>query len=148
MEATDFWVAIAILSVPIAYGIQFAESTRTMGRKLVEAESGNGVQDAITPPWQTNVGLLVYLSLAAVIGFGWWQLGWRYGVGGIVGAFVATSVARAILPKAGGNHYQRAILRSMVKRYADFVRTNDAARAVEMRELLERAGVEDIRGME
>jgi hypothetical protein len=113
-----------------------------MGRALSGIGSKTGYQDAITPPWQTNLALAAYLGVPGIIAVAWWFVG-------LVTAFfvflvlaVATIAIGFFLPKPGSEHYQRLILRSMSRRYADFVKSGDVVRAEAMKMLLKKAGID------
>lgn len=59
MEAA-IWTITAALAVAFAYTTRFSGATLSLGRELSATESARGVQDAITPPWQTKMTLAVY----------------------------------------------------------------------------------------
>lgn len=136
------WLLVAVLAVGFAYTLQFSGATLAMGRELSGSTTTTGFQDAVTPPWQTNLALTVYIGIAVVVVIMWWQLGWVSALGALVAIFIGSSLARLALPKASGGHYRRLILQSMIARYANYVRDGDALRADAMKQLLTRAGME------
>ena len=135
------WLGAVCCALGVAYIMQFSRATLQFGRALAENESGTGFQDAITPPWQTKLALIVYAGSFAIIGVVWWKLGWPSGLGAIALILVGSSLAKLVLPKPSGPHYKNLILQSMCSRYADFVRNGDSVRADAMKELLIRFGI-------
>lgn len=136
------WLLVAALAVALAYTMQFTTATLTMGRELAGSTTKRGFQDAITPPWQTRLALVVYVGIPIVAVAMWWRIGWPSALAGMVAIFVGSLVARFIVPQALGGHYQRLILQSMIARYANYVRDGDVLRAEAMKQLLTRAGID------
>ena len=68
------WILAGVVAIAFAYSMQFTQATLSFGRSLAETELGTGVQDAITPPWQTNLAMITYMSFAAVVAVMWWQV--------------------------------------------------------------------------
>jgi hypothetical protein len=62
------WSGLVLGAAALSYVTQFSGATLFMGKALSDGDTGRGFQDAITPPWQTNLALLVYFSLVAVVG--------------------------------------------------------------------------------
>jgi hypothetical protein len=136
------WSGLVLGAAALSYVTQFSGATLFMGKALSDGDTGRGFQDAITPPWQTNLALLVYFSLVAVVGLMFWNLGWVSGVLAIVAVFPLALVLRRFLPPPDSPHFQQLIVRSMANRYADYVRGGDTVRAEAMKGLLRRAGVD------
>jgi hypothetical protein len=136
------WAAAVIQATAFGYTMRFTEATLAVGRELSETTSGTGFQDAVTPPWETTFALSVYAAIPAVVGLMWWQLGWVSAISGLLVILLGASVSKLFLPKASGGHYQRLILRSMIVRYANYVRAGDVVRADAMKQLLVRAGID------
>ena len=136
------WLLVAVLAVALAYTMQFTTATLTMGRELAGNTTKRGFQDAIAPPWQTNLALVVYVGIPTVAVVMWWRIGWPSALAGMVAIFVGSLVAGFIVPQAPGGHYQRLILQSMIARYANYVRDGDVLRAEAMKQLLTRAGID------
>ena len=136
------WLLVAVLAVALAYTTQFITATLTMGRELAGSTTKRGFQDAITPPWQTNLALVVYVGIPIVALVMWWRIGWPSALAGMVAIFVGSLVAGFIVPQASGGHYQRLILQSMIARYANYLRDGDVLRAEAMKQLLTRAGID------
>ena len=136
------WILVAALTGAFAYTRQFTAATLSMGRALSGSGSKTGFQDAITPPWQTNFALTVYVGIAVVEGVMWWWLGWFSALAALAIIFVGSVLVKLVLPKPTGGHYQRLILQSMVARYADYVRDGDVLRADALKHLLVKAGID------
>lgn len=139
---TGLWALVVVLAVGLGYTLRFTAATLAFGRELSGSTSTTGFQDAITPPWQTKLAITVYIGIAAVVLIMWWQLGWVSVLLALLAIVVVLSVATLVLPKASGGHYRRVILRSMIARYANYVRDRDALRAEAMKHLLTRAGMD------
>ena len=137
-----WWLLAVIMAFALAYTMQFTAATLSMGRELSSADSPTGFQDAITPPWQSKLALLVYLSSVVVVGIIWWRLGWLSALGGAALILFGSSIAKLALPKPTGNHYRRLLMNYMISRYADYVRDGDVIRADAMKHLLIKAGID------
>lgn len=131
-----------LVTILTAYSLRFCEATLLVGRGLADSDSNAGYQDAISPPWQTNLALMAYTGTLAVLVAIWWQNGFGACFVGLILVIIGVGITQAILPKADSSHFERLILRSMVKRYADFVRDGDEGRAEAMRFLLQKSGLE------
>lgn len=138
---SDFlWSLAALSAIPLAYTFLFSSVTLSMGRELSDTESKQGFQDAITPPWQTNLALLTFLGCGTIVGLMWWEAGFLSAMGSAVLIFFGSSLARLVLPRPTGNHYRKLIAQSMMSRYANYVRDGDELRAGAMKQLLAKAG--------
>jgi hypothetical protein len=113
-----------------------------MGRALSDAGTKTGFQDAITPPWQSNLALTAYLSVPTLLGVAWWLDGFVTAFLVLITIAGATIAWGFLLPRPGTEHYQRMILGSMSRRYANFVKAGDTVRADAMKMLLRRAGID------
>ena len=136
------WALVAVAAVGLAYTLQFTSATLSFGRELSETDSATGFQDAITPPWQTNLALFVYVAAVAIVIAMWWQAGWLSALGAAVGILVGSSLVKLVLPKPSDPHYKKLIVQSMCSRYADYMRDGDVMRAEAMEHLLVKAGID------
>lgn len=136
------WMLVAALTIAFAYTMQFSAATLSIGKALSGSGSKTGFQDAITPPWQTNLALTVYIGIAVVGGIMWWWLGWVSALAALGIIFVGSLLVKLVLPKPSGDHYRRLILQSMAVRYANYVRDGDVLRADAMKQLLVKAGID------
>lgn len=136
------WIFAGIVAIAFAYSMRFTQATLSFGRHLAGTTSGTGLQDAITPPWQTNLSMFSYIGVAVAIGAIWWQLGWGPGLGAVVFILVGGGVVGAMLPEKDSPHFTQLIQRSMIARYANYARDGDTMRAQAMKELLIRADIE------
>lgn len=135
------WVLSILMAFGFAYTMQFTISTLTFGKELSDTDSATGFQDAITPPWQTNLALVTYFCCAVVVGVMWWFFGWASALGSAAIIFFGSSIAKLFLPKPTGNHYKKLIIQSMCSRYAGFIKSGDPVRADAMKQLLIKAGI-------
>ncbi len=135
------WIFSVIFSFGFAYTMQFSMATLSLGRELSDFDSGTGFQNAITPPWQTNLAILVYVGCLAEVVAMWWVAGWFSAIGSILVIVIGSLFCKIILPKTTGDHYKNLIFQSMLSRYANYVRDGDHMRAQAMKNLLERAGL-------
>lgn len=140
MKPVVLYLLAALISVALAYSFQFTAATLSFGRELSDTKSGTGYQAAISPPWEANSSLVLYCLTLLLIVVAFWHNGLASGLGTILIMFVGLILARKVLPKPVGQHYRRLIIQSMMSRYANYVRDNDALRADAMKRLLVRAG--------
>lgn len=139
---TAYLIVMYVLSLALGYVMAFTQTTLAMGRALSGAETGTGLQDAITPPWFSTLALLVYAACLGGVVYGIWAFGWLVGVGVTVGLLVASGINKAIiLPKSNSDHFRKIVINSMINRHADYLKSGDALRASVMAELLTKAGV-------
>lgn len=108
------WGLAVVMTFAFAYTMQFTASTRELGVELSDSDSGTGFQDAVTPPWQTNLAMVTYIGSFALIAVMWWRFGWKPGLGSFAVIFFGSILAKQILPKLNGNHYRHLILHSNV----------------------------------
>jgi hypothetical protein len=130
------WICVGVASLALAYHLQFSAATLALGRALSDTQSPTGFQDAITPPWQTNFGIGVFLSALAIIGAIWWQTNWQYGLVGLVAMLVGAAIMLSLLPAPESDYFRRQIVRSMCVRYERYSRRGDTPRALAMKMLL------------
>jgi hypothetical protein len=136
------WIAIIGCGAAFAYSVTFSGATLAFGRALSSTNSPTGYQDAITPPWTAQFGFLVYGATLAVIALSWWTFGTLRGCSAIFVLFASALVFRRVFPGEGSLHFKGLIIKSMARRYADYVRNNDKVRAAAMKDLLDKAGVQ------
>lgn len=138
------WMLVAALTIAFAYTMQFSAATLSMGKALSNSGSKTGFQDAITPPWQTNLALTVYVGIAVVVGVMWWWLGWISALVAFGIILFGGGLLKFVLSKQLGNHYQHLILQSMAARYTNYIRDGDVLRADAMKQLLGKAGIDPV----
>lgn len=137
-----YFILLYAVSLLFAYVIAFNGATLHWGRSLSVTNSPTGYQNAITPPWYAIVAYVTYAASLVVIGYGWYKYGWLAGIGITFGFFALNVFNTAVvLPKSDSNHFRNLILRSMIRRYANFVKSGDQLREAAMGDLLERMGI-------
>jgi hypothetical protein len=130
------------LALALAYSLQFTAATLMMGRALSGSASGPGFQDAITPPWKTRIDLVLHAAILCTIGLGWWLKGPLQGVLVLLSVLIGAMLVRRLFPAPDAEYYRMVVIRSMSRRYADFVRSGESVRAGAMGMLLRNAGVD------
>jgi hypothetical protein len=140
--STALWVSVLILSFGLAYAIIFSEVTLALGRSLSNDTPGRGYQDALTPPWQARLSLVIYVLTLVVIAFSGYEFGIGRCIATVVLLFAGSMLWRRVLPKGHSRHYLKLIVTSMVQRYAEWMRRGDHVRASVMAQLLGKMGLE------
>lgn len=140
MNAILFLTSI-LLAFGLAYTLKIAESALVLGRQLSGEFTGTGYQDAISPPWATKLAMCVYAGMPLLFIFAVATQGWGSAAVTLAIIFLGGWVAGRVLPQASSPHFLGLIHRSMISRYADYVRDGDALRADAMKDLLITAGL-------
>lgn len=136
------WFFAGLATIAFSYNMRFTQATLSLGQEISGVNSGTGLQDAITPPWQTNFAILSYIAVLAAVILIWWQSGWLSGIGSVAIVLFGGGIVGAMLPEKDAPHFRYLIRQSMHSRYADYVRDGDTMRADAMKDLLIRIGVE------
>src|SRR4030095_8668320 len=63
---------LCVVSVAFAYELRFTETTLHFGRSISKVQEGRGFQDAVTPPYSTNLAIVAYVAVVLVLGFGFY----------------------------------------------------------------------------
>lgn len=137
-----YFIILYVVSLAFGYELRFTEATLHFGRSISKIQEGKGVQDAITPPYSTNLAIVAYVAAVLVLGFGFYLFGIWLGLGVVALFYFVVMINRVLLiPKPESPHFRHLILMSMMNRYADYVKGGDQLRANMMAALLESAGV-------
>jgi hypothetical protein len=134
-------IAIVALLLAMVNGLSMRVQGSTLyaGRALAppgsESLMPNGVQDAITPSWQTRLNMVWMLGVVALVVYGSFQR-WYFGIIGFVIFMVGGTVAQAILPRALAT-YLRLIGNDLANREANFRKVGDGERADAAREFFD-----------
>lgn len=135
-------IMLWFVSLLFSYSIMFNRATLDIGKSISDTDSSTGYQDAITPPWSTKLMLVSFVVSIGTVISGWYQYGWLIGIAITISYLVLVQINIAVLlPKRRSNHFRHLIIRSMMIRYADFVKTGDIMRASAMAALLEKLDV-------
>jgi hypothetical protein len=133
------YIAAGALGILFRYQLGLTNACKAMGVQIASGTTEIGYQDAITPPSSTNLtlvtwALIVALLLYALFGFGWSEFGFS------AGTFLIVSIisGASFVPKPDSAHYIRRIYRSMVNRYANYEKQGDRVRSDAMKELIDR----------
>jgi hypothetical protein len=137
-----YLILMYLASLALGFVLRFTAATLTFGRFLSDTSTLTGYQNAITPPRFSMLALSVYALCLLGIIYGFWQFGWLAGFGIGAGFFFAVIINMVLLlPKKNSEHFRKFILRSMINRYADYLKSGDTLRASAMAMLLEKAGI-------
>jgi hypothetical protein len=139
---TIYFVCMYFVSLALGYVIAFTEATLSIGRSLSGAGTGTGYQDAITPPQFSTFAIAIYIISAGGLIFGFWKYGWLTGFGVTIGFYFVVVLNKVlILPKSDNEHFRNIIIRSMIRRHANYLKANDTLRASAISLLLEKLGL-------
>ncbi|MRS01915.1 hypothetical protein EG832_01585 [bacterium] len=139
---TIYLVCLYIASLALGYVLAFADATLAIGKSLSDANTPTGYKDAITPPRFSTFAITVYVTCVGGLIFGFWRFGWLAGLGCANGfLFVVVLNKVLILPKSESEHFRNIIIRSMINRHANFLKSGDTLRASALSMLLEKLGM-------
>lgn len=124
----------------LGFELNSARAAYLIGEEIGGPAGARHIQDAVTPPLSANLGILIQLSFLACIVAGFFVHGWVIGLVLIPTSILALGVVKKILPSPQGAFYRGIIVRSMMARYADFVKGGDTIRANAMKDLIQRLG--------
>lgn len=134
----DFWTWFALVVLFSAYTINMQRTTRELGRKLVNADSGAGIQDAITPKWQTqnNIIMFALLGLYAFVCF--YIFTWYFAIAAWLATFfLAIPLAsRVLMPRPMSRHFLDKVQKDLKRRGAEFQAAGDSIRESAIEETL------------
>ncbi|GEM_PF-1596326 len=136
MSDSVFYILAIIMAIAFRYNLQMNGMTLTIGKLLSDTDSPTGFQDAITPPEHTNFTLLTWVSIVILISTASYFSGAGIATFAI---FTLTSILTGIfLQDKTKEHCTLRIYKSMVRRYADFIRNNDTVRAAALYALIDK----------
>lgn len=139
---TIYLVCMYFVSLALGYVLAFTGATLSIGRSLSDAGTATGYQDAITPPRFSTFAIAIYIICAGGLIFSSWRYGWLTGLGVTIGFLFVVALNKVlILPKSDSEYFRNIIIRSMIKRHADYLKTDDTLRASVMGQLLEKLGM-------
>jgi hypothetical protein len=123
-----------------AYTRNVQLTTLGLGKAIGAADSAAGLQDAITPKWQTrnNIIVLVLLLLFSIQAFV--TLPWYFAIATILAAFFIgiPVVARTVMPRPMSKSLIGKLKTDLAERKAEFERNGDSVRASVADEVLSR----------
>lgn len=133
-------LAALLFAVALGYELAFTQTTRRLAAQISSVENQRRVQDALTPPKTNLVGCVTYILICGAVSAGWYRFGWVSGLLTAVGMLIVAGVTSSALLDHGFAWLKGTIIRSMINRYADFVRDGDVMRATAVSEFLNRLG--------
>jgi hypothetical protein len=133
------YAGAAVLGFIFRYQLGMTQACKVIGVEISDSGSNTGFQNAITPPSSTNLTLITWFVIAAlliysVVAFDWGVFGIALATFGVVSVIVGS----AVVPKADSTYFLFRVYRSMANRYADFPKNGDSVRAEAMKELIDR----------
>ena len=124
------WALVVVTGSIMAFAGRVQATTLWAGRAIAPADAEElmptGVQDAITPRWQTWVNYAYMGGMLAILIVGSAQR-WYLGIVAVIVAVIVQSVVGAILPKRAAS-YLKWILVDLANREADYRKQNDHMR--------------------
>lgn len=116
-----------------AYTKNMQLTTLALGKQLAPDNPllPTGLQDAITPPWQTRNNVVMFVLWGGVLVYGLAIFEWYWAlVGFALFLFVLVPLCSVLLmPRPGSSHYVNLIWRSLGKRLEEYYATGNKARA-------------------
>jgi small-conductance mechanosensitive channel len=130
----------AIIAVFTAYTFNLQRTTLAIGRKLAPQNPllPTGMQDAITPPWQTRNNILMFAGWAAYAVLCFTMLAWYIALGLLLGTFCmgVSVVSLYLVPRPMSKKFVNKIRQSMEARRTGYKKAGDQQRAAAMEEVL------------
>lgn len=124
-------IGAVVIGVLLAAASRIQSTTLWAGRAIAprgsEALMPTGVQDAITPRWQTRLNLAWIVGLVVLLVAGSFQR-WYFGAVAVIAALVASAAVQTILPRRLAT-YLRLIASDLANREANYRRAGDSLRA-------------------
>jgi hypothetical protein len=129
-----YWLMLAIvLATFYAFDAKLREATLLFGKRLAPEMGGRGLQDAITPPWQTVFAAALLLITLGLIVSAFLVEGMGAGLAVLASWFISRIVVGAVLsaqtPNLINSQYTKIILYSLANRSADYAKKNDMIRS-------------------
>lgn len=133
-------IVMLLVSLALGYELAYTQSTRRLAIKISSADGWRFIQDALTPPRSNLVGCATYLWFTCGVTLVWLRFNWYYAVTICIISVMIVGLTASSLLKYAGNWFEGSVIRSMMRRYADFVKEGDVMRANAASELLGRLG--------
>jgi len=144
-----YWVFILCSAIFTAYTMVFQRATLFWGKKIAPDNKylPAGLQDAITPKWQTIRNVVVpFLFIGSAVGgiilFRWYMAL----VGPLVLVLISTTISGGMLPKPDSMFFKDRILKSLNRRLDGHRRRSEEQRILAMEEIIKRMEGSDIIG--
>lgn len=125
-----------------AYTKNMQQTTLALGKQLASDNPllPAGLQDAITPPWQTRNNIAMFALWAGVLVYGFVIFEWYWALLGfaLLIFLLMPLCSLLLMPRPCSSHYVNLIRRSLEKRLEDYRAIGDEARAEAARMVLDR----------
>ncbi len=131
------WIIFVIIAAGAGKALSYSATLQEAGAMMAE-KHGLGVQpiqyqNALTPPWLTNITIAVWVALFADAAWVWYLIGWQQGFGALGAAIILPALFQAVLPpRRGSRIFLRNAFHTMINRQSDYERDGDRARAQAM----------------
>ena len=124
-------IFIAVLILLLIVGVvrkRFQEATLYWGRIMAgldQAAQGRGMQDELTPPYQTNLMIAYWVACLGLFVWGFFVLPWYIALPWPVAFAAAKRLLKDRLPAPSSEHYRQKIIASLTSRRDRFLRVGD-----------------------
>ena len=67
------------------------------GKALSNTDSKTGLQDAVTPPWDTAVAMAIYAGIVVAVPLTWWLSGWQLALASLAIILLGGALLKALV---------------------------------------------------
>jgi hypothetical protein len=138
-----FLILMYLLSLALGYAAAFNGSTRALWESLQNNDMPCSFQLALNPPWERR--LLYFTSSASTlgVGYGFWNYGFISGAGIAFCFIVASNISEMfLLHKMRSTFHLNIILKAVMQRHDDYLKSGDSEHAKSMAILIEKVELE------
>lgn len=132
------YVGMAVVAIIFRFGLGFTQGCLYIGKTISDTDSKTGFQDAVTPPFLSNMMIMMYILIVAFVVFAFWGFGIRAGIVVIFEFVGITLITAAVTPKPNSGYWVKQVHRSLLRRVADYAKANDHMRSQAAQVLAER----------
>ena len=137
-----FLALMYLLSLALGYAAAFDGCTRKLWLSVRNNEMPDALKLALNPPW---VRMLIYSTCLASImgvGYGFWRFGFLPGAGIAFCFILASKTGEMFLQNnMNSSFHLNVMLRAVLRRQADYMRSGDLDRAKSMECLISKVGL-------
>jgi len=137
----DFYAWLAVVVFFSAFTKNVQETTNFLGKKLFGNETCTaGVQDAITPSWQTRNNIIMFVFLVVFLGVSMYVFKWYVGTLIFIATFFLAIplVSRVLMFPANSIFIVNKIKNNLINRKQTYEEAGDLLRATAVSEVLEK----------
>jgi len=134
-----FLILMYLLSLCLGYATAFDGSTRALWDSIRNNDMPGTLQLALNPPWERRLVYATYSASVLGILYGFWKYGFFPGTGIAFCFIVASKIGEMfLLHKMHSTFHLNIIVRAVLRRQADYMRSGDMERAKSMECLIEK----------